>query len=194
MTSPRFCTVAATGPSSAPVRREKVATSGVRRSSTSILAGEGVGGLQRGAGGEVVVDHEGALVHRGEEAGRDERGDEVAEPGDGDEREGGERGPPHQRAHQGAVDLAGRLVGGVLLGEPDAGRQGHQHQRDEERDQHGRGDGEGERAEEVADNAVEEGERDEDHHGGQRGADHRGRELDRAVGRGVARALAQALV
>ncbi len=58
-----------------------------------------------------------------------------------------------------------------------------EHERDDERDDHRRRDREGERAEEVADDALEERERDEDDDGGEGRADDGGRELCGALAR-----------
>ena len=72
MMSPRLTSVAAAGPSSAPVRREYVATSGIARRIASILRAAASVSVERGARGQEVVEDERALVHLGQKTGGDE--------------------------------------------------------------------------------------------------------------------------
>ena len=72
MMSPSFCSVAVAGPSSVPVRRVNVDDLGVSREhGVDLRRRSGRSPRARSPAGSDEVDHERALVHRGQEAGRE---------------------------------------------------------------------------------------------------------------------------
>ncbi len=189
--SPVFCCVA-NRPSSEPVRREKVAISGVSADDRLHLAQPRSVSSSALPGGRQVVDDEAAFVRCGQEAACPRAGTAAPRRRPGQRRRSRSRrgraiGLRRARSRVARSSPSAMVVlrARRVAVRPSAREQRDQRQRQHQRDEHGDRERERQRAEELADDARQQAERREHHDGRQRGADDRrdqfrGGGLDRA--------------